>query len=709
METPESSERPIQANNSPIFAAEPPTNHHQQHQQQPTLSRVPPAAEDGDEPKRHACRGCHAVKVRCLQLPPNQGTGCARCLRIGQPCEERVQGIRGRRAGSIQSRKTTRDESPQHSTPGPSYSSAPEGAQPWLDRSVSSSSSAVPSPSTSNPLRQFPPSFGTPHAPSPLLALAQTCSSDLNSSLRAAGEQSSSASNHSVKSTTPLTSHPPAPPPHESAGGLSFAETAEARAAVARKRQPPPRVAPRPQYPDPVDMHILGMFEADQLFANFHQHLNIHIKILDRYLHTAMYTRTASTVLFTAILAASAKFFRRDLYSNLLSHAQQLVGRAMIETLSCVEVIQAICILVYWKEPHDTSAWMRVGWVTRLGYQLRLHALRETPLPSDNELEARKIMDRERTWLTLVCFDSSYRLNGDYSEPTPLPIREIELVDRWLEDSKLLGNWEDLYTGASLEVSRIIRLTAVLEKSDSAAARETLSSHISELLKALFNKYFHPDCDPARALAGSGAYYKVRLTFDSITVGFARANLVASNFSDPALIAEFGSRVSDLVATVEITAKNDGFLDRLQDVTAVNLFSLGEFLVKLFGIVGPGSMQNCIVSWLTSIYNTCNKCNTEDGSPTFVAIFYRLLLQHLATSSSRPSTRASSPNGMEADGRSLHSNVQIRIDELQPLDQDFKFSLPGGDPSDGNFISGCHGRNLGMAGHFATASPTRLN
>lgn len=56
----------------------------------------------------------------------------------------------------------------------------------------------------------------------------------------------------------------------------------------------------------------------------------------------------------------------------------------------------------------DSSAWMRVGYAIRLGYQLRLHRRRQTPLPPD-ELEARVILDRERTWIVLICFDKYVR------------------------------------------------------------------------------------------------------------------------------------------------------------------------------------------------------------------------------------------------------------------------------------------------------------
>lgn len=130
--------------------------------------------------------------------------------------------------------------------------------------------------------------------------------------------------------------------------------------------------------------------------------------LLFNLVHTAEWVRSTSTVLFSAILAVSAKFFRPILYPTLLAHAQQLVTRGIADALSQIGLVQALCLLVYWKLPEDNSAWMKIGLAIRLGYQLRLHTRRQTPLPAV-ESEARLILDRERTWYCLICFDFAYQ------------------------------------------------------------------------------------------------------------------------------------------------------------------------------------------------------------------------------------------------------------------------------------------------------------
>lgn len=98
-------------------------------------------------------------------------------------------------------------------------------------------------------------------------------------------------------------------------------------------------------------------------------------------------------LLFTAILAVSARFFAKGIYRNLLSHAQLAVNRA-IQTGTCsLELIQALIILVFWKEPDNRSAWINVGIAVRLGYQLRLHETTMEPRTNLAELG-----ERRRTW-----------------------------------------------------------------------------------------------------------------------------------------------------------------------------------------------------------------------------------------------------------------------------------------------------------------------
>lgn len=103
------------------------------------------------------------------------------------------------------------------------------------------------------------------------------------------------------------------------------------------------------------------------------------------------YLRRTSSVLFSTVLASSSRFFRHDLHAALLSHARTLLDRALLAGSSEIGVIQSLMLMTYWKDPEDTSGWMKVGMAIRLGYSLFWHMPRQDPLP-DDEREARKLL-----------------------------------------------------------------------------------------------------------------------------------------------------------------------------------------------------------------------------------------------------------------------------------------------------------------------------
>ena len=107
--------------------------------------------------------------------------------------------------------------------------------------------------------------------------------------------------------------------------------------------------------------------------------------------HTLQYLRSSSTVLFSAILASASRFFRKDLNSLLLSHAQTLLDRALTSGAADIGIIQSLMISTYWKAPADTSAWRKIGMAIRMGYQFYWHVKRSEPLP-ENEQAARQIL-----------------------------------------------------------------------------------------------------------------------------------------------------------------------------------------------------------------------------------------------------------------------------------------------------------------------------
>ncbi|TNY19797.1 hypothetical protein DMC30DRAFT_287113 [Rhodotorula diobovata] len=385
-------------------------------------------------PTKIACVGCRAIKVKC-RLPNGEiPTGewdkdlskCARCIRLKLPCEFQSAPRRGRkpkdRSGSATFDGAAASSSGSMHTVPPTSGVAADPTAPAYSlphpQPVPSGSTA---PASNVPL---PPTWPLPHGAVPYPHLPYPHPSPFGPApqLPIPPQPPSWPRSNPTHSSPALSAHAQ-PSPASLAGStsepaqtmLSLAEAADVKSSSFATDRPSllhslaKGKKPTTKMPDPVDMHVLTALEAAQLFHYFHAHLNCYIVLFDRHLHTADYVRSTSTVLFTAILTASAKFFRAELYPQLLTSAQQLVTRAMGgDGEPTLGLVQALLILTYWKEPFDTSAWLKVGYAIRLGYQLRLHYKRRHPLP-DNEHEARVILDRERTWIVLICNDKPGR------------------------------------------------------------------------------------------------------------------------------------------------------------------------------------------------------------------------------------------------------------------------------------------------------------
>lgn len=69
-----------------------------------------------------------------------------------------------------------------------------------------------------------------------------------------------------------------------------------------------------------------------------------------------------------------------------------LVNRETSAGACDMAVIKSLLILVFWKDPVDKSAWIKIGMAIRLGYQLGLHL---APARRGDDAEAR---DARRTW-----------------------------------------------------------------------------------------------------------------------------------------------------------------------------------------------------------------------------------------------------------------------------------------------------------------------
>lgn len=183
--------------------------------------------------------------------------------------------------------------------------------------------------------------------------------------------------------------------------------------------------------------------------------------------HTLAWVRSSSPILLSAMMTVASKFFRRPLYRSLLAHTNTIVNRAVGMGHCDIGLVQALIIMVCWKDPTDGSSWVKLGIAIRLGYQLGLHVLRTQPLPA-NEFEARIVANAERTWYTVsceCCSQAKRKRNGAdilqrlidcevirfqppanlcrysdvYGLPPTVRLEEIPDAVRWAEETAWLG------------------------------------------------------------------------------------------------------------------------------------------------------------------------------------------------------------------------------------------------------------------------------
>lgn len=141
--------------------------------------------------------------------------------------------------------------------------------------------------------------------------------------------------------------------------------------------------------------------------------LNPYISQLDPNLHTFLYVRQKSSFLFTAVLAMSAKTFNPIVYNALYDHAQDLYTESFRNGAKSTEIVQAILILTYWKQPQDTRAWTSLGYAIRMCMDMGWHKLTAYSPASrviGDETRRREIRNIERTWFVLFVYDRRYVL-----------------------------------------------------------------------------------------------------------------------------------------------------------------------------------------------------------------------------------------------------------------------------------------------------------
>ncbi|CAI7577599.1 unnamed protein product [Penicillium bialowiezense] len=164
---------------------------------------------------------------------------------------------------------------------------------------------------------------------------------------------------------------------------------------------------------DPIKSGILSSQLSEQLFEFFMIQMNAKWEyLLDPYVDTHSSVQIRSPLLFAAILYCSSKFANfteRKLISNpdlflqtrLCSLARNLAIKSIAEGNRSIETMQALYLLVCWKDADDDVSYLHSGYAFRI-----LHDLDSEP--GDNE--SREFAIRKRTWLALFRQDRQQSL-----------------------------------------------------------------------------------------------------------------------------------------------------------------------------------------------------------------------------------------------------------------------------------------------------------
>lgn len=167
---------------------------------------------------------------------------------------------------------------------------------------------------------------------------------------------------------------------------------------------------------DPIDRGYLTLAEAESLYELYMKHINPMITLLDPHLHTFEYVRSHSALLLssTCWIAAKYRVEASQIAADLEMHIRSnLLPTILMDGFRNAEIPQAFIILAAYHPQMNTlsedKAWAYVGFAIRIASELDMNSRISARPPNrlDDAGLARRLRNRERTWLNLWLFETS--------------------------------------------------------------------------------------------------------------------------------------------------------------------------------------------------------------------------------------------------------------------------------------------------------------
>ncbi|CAE6509619.1 unnamed protein product [Rhizoctonia solani] len=586
------------------------------------VKRKGPATDgsDDNEPKARgrACTACRAIKVRCDNPNVAYDGPCSRCTRLSLECLYQEK-KRGRKP------KNDHPDDKQHQTyivqaKPPRISSAQVHEAP----NGTSEFSSVLEPRAPRPLEHrsappFPgtgstPSYGTAASPS----LTVSSSDASGSRYRDLGPRKNSRDDVKMYTLANIMS--------DKSSGQSHADSS----------MPPPvpltlGLSPIDRLEDPVQAEFVTEAEVDSLFYSYFAHLNSIIGLLDPRLHTAPYVRRRSTVLYTTIISVSSKFFLPRVHQQCHALSQSLIGRALASDMCNIEYIQALSLSTFYKDADDASSWRKVGLAIRMAYELNLHEFRTQPLPTE-ELEARKQLNRERTWIQLVLYD--FTTASQRNKPNMVPDHDLPDVEGWVRDHPQFPCYADAQLAGSfsfLMVYRLIQSTRSSMMSSKPGGFDATIRHLFRMLDG--NPKFWATLEDASAGLAPVSRSIMRFYYFSSQLSINELYMLALvspslEVTQAALHQCKESAILVLKHVIEDMAPS-GYVPYTQDGIAFATAYAGVWLYKHLARFEPGTILE-ISGLFKAVVEACEK---QSQQPKDIPSYFARFFSHLTRNS----------------------------------------------------------------------------
>ncbi|KAJ1028714.1 hypothetical protein NDA16_001880 [Ustilago loliicola] len=186
---------------------------------------------------------------------------------------------------------------------------------------------------------------------------------------------------------------------------------------------------------DAVRQRVINIDQAHELFDYFFTELNPPLALLDASLHTIEYCRQSAPILFSTIVSVASRFFQPQLYRQCHRIAKSILNLAAAEEICSMDHIQALILVITWKDPGDRTIMRKAVRAIGYAYELALHASFEgiesgesthggkdegNRARSDSYMlryRRRLERDRQRTWIVLCLIHELVRRDDRTAKP----------------------------------------------------------------------------------------------------------------------------------------------------------------------------------------------------------------------------------------------------------------------------------------------------